>query len=212
MWRGRREKGGWCRGLLQLCRYECLNGKIPPDATGAAHQVSFWLMCRAARFQSFIHGLAWTARSRYPPPVKFCHRTSTVISFGPCSGDISVMQEFGVHTPVICFKADLLDWGNPYVNSALFIQCVQAYSFEITSVKRPGCFGNAVKTESGPSRFSLLPSSSSSSSSSSSFSTLVPVSAQARGCVTNTDRVFLNQNQNKLSSEEGEWPLPVCFY
>lgn len=44
-----------------------------------------------------------------PPPVKFCHRTSTVISFGPCSGDISVMQEFGVRTPVICFKADLLD-------------------------------------------------------------------------------------------------------
>jgi len=112
------------------------------------------------------------ARSRYPPPLKFCHRTSTVISFGPCSADISVMQEFGVHTPVICFKADLLDWGNPYVNSALFTRCVQAYSFEITSVKRPGCFGNAVKTESGPSRFSLP----SSSFSSSSFSTLMPVS------------------------------------
>lgn len=55
-----REKGGLCRGLLQLCRYERLNGKIPPDATGAAHQVSSWLVRRTARFQSFIHGLART--------------------------------------------------------------------------------------------------------------------------------------------------------
>ncbi len=82
-----------------------LNGKSPPDAAGAAHRASSWLVCRTARFQSFTHGLSRTgalihahALSRYPPPVQFCHRTSTVISFGPCGFGISVTQELGVHT------------------------------------------------------------------------------------------------------------------
>lgn len=59
------------------------------------------------RTLSVIHPRALTDRcahsrmhacSRHPPPVKFCHRTSTVISFGPCGFGISVMQELGVHT------------------------------------------------------------------------------------------------------------------
>lgn len=69
-----REKGGRCRGLLQLCRYERLNGKIPADATGAAHQVSSWLVRRTARFQSFVHGLARAAALTFATP----HRQSFV--------------------------------------------------------------------------------------------------------------------------------------
>ncbi len=176
------EKGGWCHGLLQLCRYERLNGKSPPDAAGAAHRASSWLVRRTTGFQSFTLGLSRTGAlihahtlSRYPPPVKFCHRTSTVISFGPCGFGISVTQELQF-TPVICFKADLLDWGNPYVNSALFTRCVQAFSFEITSVKRPGCFWQCRQNSERP--FIIFPNPLLLL-----FSSVMPVSAAAPAAV-----------------------------
>ncbi|RXN03425.1 calsyntenin-2-like isoform X1 [Labeo rohita] len=51
---------------MQLCRYERLNGKGPPDAAGAAHRVSSWLLRRTARFQSFTRGLLQTVNKHKP--------------------------------------------------------------------------------------------------------------------------------------------------
>lgn len=84
------------------------------------------------------------------PPVKFCHLTFMAsIRFGPCSGGISITQEFGVHTcnlfqsPSFRLRESLCKYRSVYT-------VCPSLSFEITAVKRTGCFGNAVKTACGP--------------------------------------------------------------
>ncbi len=134
----------WMEKALQMLRGRLIEPHL--GSCAEPHAFSHSLMGSHGLVLSFTHTRSLATLHRYSfvtalPRLSALDRVALV----------SVLRRSWEFTPVICFKAHLLDWRDPYVNSGLFTWCVQAFSFEITSVKRPGCFGNAVKIASGPS-------------------------------------------------------------